>query len=135
LIQRYAEYPQRQVQLNIKLKIWIEEKGKPVFGTGRRTLLDALDRRGSISRAAQKMNISYRKAWGALRAMEERLGLKLVDRRTGGREGGVAGLTRDARMIMERFDILEKDLRKFVDARFKKVFSPVSQKQRYHDFA
>jgi molybdate transport system regulatory protein len=73
--------------MNIKSKLWIEENDKPVFGSGRRLLLEEIDRRGSINRAAQEMNMSFRKAWGALRAMEERLGIKLVERQTGGRDG------------------------------------------------
>jgi molybdate transport repressor ModE-like protein len=52
----------------------------------------------------------------------ERLGVKLIERRTGGRDGGGAALTRDARMIIGWFEILEKDLQKFVDERFKEVF-------------
>ena len=70
--------------MNIKSKFWIEENGRPVFGSGRRMLLEAIDRSGSINRAAQELSMSYRKAWGALRAMEERLGVKLVERQTGG---------------------------------------------------
>ena len=109
--------------MNIKSKLWIEENNKPVFGSGRRMLLEAIDRSGSINRAAQEMNMSYRKAWGALRAMEERLGVKLVERQTGGRDGGGAVLTEDARKFIKQFGVLERDLQQYVDARFKKVFS------------
>lgn len=109
--------------MNIKSKLWIEENDKPVLGSGRRLLLEAIDRRGSINRAAQEMNMSYRKAWGALRAMEERLGVKLVERQTGGRDGGGAVLTEDARKFIKQFEILEKDLQQYVDARFRKVFA------------
>ena len=86
-------------------------------------LLEAIDRSGSINRAAQEMNMSYRKAWGALRAMEERLGVKLVDRQAGGKDGGGAVLTEDARMFIKQFESLEKGLKQYVDARFKKVFA------------
>lgn len=108
--------------MNIKSKFWIEENNKPVFGSGRKALLEVIDRCGSINRAAQELNMSYRKAWGALRAMEERLGVKLVERKTGGRNGGGAVLTGDARKFIRQFEILEKDLQRYVDARFKKVF-------------
>ncbi len=109
--------------MNIKSKFWIEENGKPVFGSGRKILLETIDRCGSINRAAHELNMSYRKAWGAVRAMEERLGVKLVERRTGGRDGGGAVLTRDARTFIMQFEDLEKGLQQFVDARFKKIFT------------
>ena len=107
----------------IKSKFWIEENGRPVFGSGRRMLLEAIDRSGSINRAAQELEMSYRKAWGALRAMEERLGVKLIERQTGGKDGGGAVLTEDARKFIKQFEELEKDLQQYVDARFKKVFA------------
>jgi molybdate transport system regulatory protein len=109
--------------MNIKSKLWIEENNKPVFGSGRKALLEAIERSGSINRAAQEMNMSYRKAWGALQAMEERLGVKLVERQTGGRSGGGAVLTEDARKFVKQFEILEKDLQQYVDVRFRKVFA------------
>jgi len=109
--------------MNIKSKLWIEENGRPVFGTGKRMLLEAIDRTGSINRAAQELNMSYRKAWGTLRAMEERLGAKLVERQAGGREGGGAVLTGDAKKFIKQFEILEKGLQQYVDARFQKVFA------------
>jgi len=109
--------------MNIKSKLWIEENNKPVFGSGRKLLLEAIERNGSINLAAQEMNMSYRKAWGALRAMEERLGVKLVERQTGGMDGGNSVLTEEARKFVKQLEILEKDLQQYVDARFKKVFA------------
>ena len=108
--------------MNIKSKVWIEENNKPVFGSGRKALLEAIERNGSINRAAQEMNMSYRKAWGALRAMEERLGVKLVERQTGGRDGGGAALTDDARMFLNKYEALEKGIQELVDERFRSIF-------------
>jgi len=109
--------------MNIKSKLWIEENNKPVFGSGRRMLLEAIDRCGSINRAAQELNMSYRKAWGALRAMEERLGIKLIESQAGGRDGGGAVLTEDARKFIKKFEALEQGLQKYVDERFREVFT------------
>lgn len=60
--------------LDIRSKIWIEVNGEPVFGRGRRFLLEAIDTHGSINKAAHDVDISFRKAWGHIKAMEERLG-------------------------------------------------------------
>lgn len=109
-------------RLDIRSKIWIEVGGEPVFGRGRRFLLEAIDSHGSINRAAQEVDISFRKAWGHIKAMEERLGVKLVIRRAGGKNGGGAVLTADARMFLKKYEALEKGIQELVDKKFKKIF-------------
>jgi formylmethanofuran dehydrogenase subunit E len=108
--------------LDIRSKIWIEMDGEPVFGRGRRFLLEAIDTYGSISQAAKVVGISYRKAWGHIQAMEKRLGIVLVTRQTGGRNGGGAALTPEARDLFKKFEMMEIGLREFADARFREMF-------------
>lgn len=110
------------MDLKIKSKLWLEVDGRPVFGRGRRFLLEAIDKSGSINQAAKKINISYRKAWGYIKAMEERLGIKLIDRQIGGRSGGGATITEDARRFLKRYEALEKGIQELVDERFNKIF-------------
>ena len=112
--------------LKIKSKLWIEVEGEPVFGRGRALLLRAIDRYGSISSAAKEVNISYRKAWSYIKSMEERLGIKLVERKIGGRYGGGAALTDDAREFLRKYEQLEKGIRNIVDERFTGVFGKSS---------
>jgi molybdate transport repressor ModE-like protein len=108
--------------LEIRSKVWIEAKGEPVFGRGRRFLLEAIDAHGSINRAAREVNISYRKAWSHIKAMEERLGMRLVERQTGGKNGGGAVLTGGAREFLRRFEHMEDGLREVVDRKFEEIF-------------
>ena len=108
--------------MEIKSKLWIEIKGEAVFGRGRRFLLQAIDRYGSIRHAAKEVNISYRKAWSYVKAMEERLGIALVERRAGGRNGGGATLTDDAREFLAKYEMIEDGVRELVDERFRRVF-------------
>ena len=68
--------------MEIKYKIWLEKDGKVVFGHGREELFQAIDECHSLNAAAKKLNMSYRAAWGRLRASEERLGVKLVESNT-----------------------------------------------------
>jgi len=110
------------VNMNIKSKLWIEIEGKPVFGRGRRFLLEAIDKYGSINQAAKDISISYRKAWGYIKAMEERLGFKLIKRQTGGKNGGGAVLTAEARDFLEKYRSLEEGINEFVDKRFRTFF-------------
>jgi len=110
------------MEVKIKSKFWIEVDGRPVFGRGKRCLLEAIDKHGSISRAAREINISYRKAWSHLNAMEERLGMRLIERQIGGKGGGGATLTKNARTILEKYREMESGLQKLVEGRFKKIF-------------
>ncbi len=108
--------------MEIKSKLWIEVDGEPVFGRGRRFLLHAIDKYGSINQAAKEISISYRKAWSYIKAMEERLGIKLVERQAGGKNGGGAVLTKDAREFLKKYEQMEEGIREMVDEKFGKIF-------------
>lgn len=109
-------------KLEIKSKLWIEVEGEPVFGRGRRFLLEAIDSHGSINRAAKEVDIPFRRAWSHINAMEERLGVKLIERQTGGRNGGGAVLTDDARKFLKKYGALEKGIQELVDDKFRRIF-------------
>jgi len=108
--------------VEIRSKLWIEVNGAPIFGRGRSSLLHAIEQYGSINRAAQEMNISYRKAWSYLETMETRLGVKLVERKTGGRNGGGAVLTDVARRLIRNYEQMELEVRRMVDRQFADLF-------------
>jgi len=110
------------MSVKIKSKFWLEVDGKPVFGSGKKCLLEAIEKYGSINQAAKEVRISYRTAWSYLNAMEERLGIKLIDRQTGGKNGGGTVLTEDARTILKKYKNLESGLQKIVDERFRRIF-------------
>ena len=109
--------------MEIRSKFWIEIGEEPVFGRGRRFLLEAIDTYGSINQAAKEVNISYRKAWGYIKAMEERLGITLVERQAGGKNGGGATPTKEAREFIRRYEMMEEGIREMVDERFRRIFS------------
>ncbi|HSW62930.1 MAG TPA: FmdE family protein [Dissulfurispiraceae bacterium] len=109
--------------MTIRSKIWIDVGGEPVFGRGRRFLLEAIDKLGSIRQAAQEISISYRKAWGYIKSMEERLGFALVDRHAGGKDGGGASLTENAKQFLKKYRMLEQGIHELVDDRFSRIFS------------
>ena len=92
--------------MEIKYKIWLEKKGKVVFGHGREELFQAIDECRSLNAAAKKLNMSYRAAWGRLRASEERLGVKLVE--TDDARKGMT-LTPAAKALLDKFRQLERD--------------------------
>ena len=77
----------------LKVRVWVERNGKKVLGPGRVELLGLIDRHRSISAAARRMNMSYRRAWSLVRDMNEAAGEPLVEVTTGGSGGGGAALT------------------------------------------
>ena len=112
----------RRHLMEIKYKIWIEEKGKGIFGRGRDTILNAVAKQHSLNAAAKELGMSYRAAWGRLKASEERMDKKLVN--TGINEKSLQ-ITPRARAIIERFEILEKDVENLLhtaDQDFKRLF-------------
>ncbi len=119
--------------IDIRSKIWIEVGNEPVFGRGRRLLLEAIDAHGSINQAAKEVGISFRKAWSHIKTMEDRLGISLVMRRVGGRDGGGAELTKDARKFLRRFADLEEGVRELVDKKFERAFQDVLDVRRKHE--
>ena len=78
----------------------------------------AIDELHCLSAAAKKLNMSYRAAWGRLKASEERLGMKLVEMQTHG-EG--SSLTAAAKNLLHKFDQLEKETRTFLEERGRKL--------------
>ncbi|MCX5827961.1 MAG: LysR family transcriptional regulator [Deltaproteobacteria bacterium] len=92
--------------MEIKYKIWIEKDGKVIFGHGREELFQAIDECHSLNAAAKKLGMSYRAAWGRLRASEERLGVKLVE--SDAAKKGMT-LTPAAKTLLEKFRRLESE--------------------------
>ncbi|MBI5167667.1 MAG: LysR family transcriptional regulator [candidate division NC10 bacterium] len=108
--------------LEVKSKVWLEVDGEAVLGLGRKMLLEAIHRHGSISRAAREVGISFRKAWGYIHSMEEFLNTKLVETRVGGKGGGGASLTAEARDLLAHYDKLLKGVNEAIDERFHEIF-------------
>ena len=104
--------------MEIKAKFWIENKGEVVVGGGKTALLLAVDRVGSIQRAAEEFGMSYRHAWGAIKKIESRAGFKILDIRLGGRDGG-AQLTPKGKAFVKTMDALFRDLQTIVGRRFR----------------
>ncbi|MBI4848355.1 MAG: LysR family transcriptional regulator [Nitrospirae bacterium] len=108
--------------MQIRSKIWLEVDGEAVFGSGRRALLEGIIKYGSINRAAKEINISYRKALSYIQSMERRLGLPLVERKTGGRNGGGAALTKNAEVFLVKYKKLEEGVTEIIDSKFSGIF-------------
>ena len=87
----------------VRSKVWLEKDGKLFMGWGRVTLLERIDRLGSISAAAKSMGLAYRNAWLWVEAMNRLASAPLVEKSTGGVRGGYARLTEEGQKIVSEY--------------------------------
>jgi len=108
------------IPLYSRSKVWLQDaEGNVIFGAGRLRILKEIKRTGSIHAAAKELGIGYRAVWGRIHATEERLGVKLLEKKVGGASGGGSELTPLAEFLMEQFTIIQKRIEKETDALFK----------------
>lgn len=108
--------------MQVKSKVWLEKSSGLIFGSGKSSILKAIQETGSINKAARKMNMSYRHAWSYIRSAEKRIGKPLLIKIKGGKEGGGAVLTDYAVDFLKKFEKLDKEVRVFTNKRYKKIF-------------
>ncbi len=108
--------------MQIKSKIWIEKESNLVFGSGKAHILKAIAEQGSINKAAKQLNMSYRSAWSHIRTIEKRLNKPLLIKNKGGKNGGGAKLTEYAKDLINKFEKLEYDMKKFVNGKYREIF-------------
>lgn len=109
--------------MKIHFKVWFEKNNAQVlFGEGRLQLLRAIADQGSLAQAAKKMEMSYRAAWGRLKASEDRLGFPLTEKDSAlGKRGGLR-LTAQGRELLEKYQTVHQALEELVAQLEKKLF-------------
>jgi molybdate transport system substrate-binding protein len=106
------------------LRVWVECGGRAVLGQGRADLLEAIDHWQSISEAARRVGMSYRRAWLLVRAANEAAGRPLVETATGGTGGGGARLTEPGRRAVALYRELQARLREAADGLLPQLARP-----------
>lgn len=110
------------IRVKAKFKVWLEENGGVAFAEGRKMLLEAVDRLGSLNAAAQEMGMSYRAAWGKIKATEKALGIKLLAVTTGGKGGGGAVLTPEAKDLLSKYKQYTDRVAVLVEKEYVRIF-------------
>ena len=91
-----------------RCNIWLEGDGALVMSDYRVRLLAAIHDTGSLAAAAQRMNLSFRRAWDKMRELKAKMGRLLVDSAVGGAQGGGSRLTVDGRALVQRYQEFAK---------------------------
>ena len=105
-----------------KLRVWVTFGESIKFGDGRARLLELIEERGSLKKAAQELEMSYRNAWGYLRDLEEAAGFKFVERVPGGGPGSGMRLTRAGKRFLERYRKFRSGLDEAAKRHFERSF-------------
>jgi molybdate transport system regulatory protein len=89
-------------------KVWIEYNGKPVLGKGGAEILKAIAKEQSISKAAEKLSMSYRYVWNYLQKIQNAVEAPIVETYKGGKAGGGgAKLTALGQSLIEEYQRIE----------------------------
>lgn len=105
-----------------KFNLWLETENEVVLSSWRVRLLEAIAEAGSINAGSKKMNVPYRIAWQKIHEMEARLGQKLIETQTGGKEGGGTTLTPLAEQYISKFNLFNSEVLKYMQVRHHEIF-------------
>ncbi|MBB6216905.1 molybdate transport repressor ModE-like protein [Anaerosolibacter carboniphilus] len=108
--------------MDIRWRIWIENNQQKIFGKGPRDLLLKVDELGSLRQAALALGMSYSKAWNLVSSLEKSLEIPILEKRIGGVDGGSSVLTKEARTLLAKYEILEHEVEKAIIKIYKGIF-------------
>ena len=86
------------------------------FGPGKADLLEAIRQTGSISAAARRLQMSYRRAWLLVETMNECFQEPLVDSLRGGAGGGGAKVTEAGDAILAAYRELQTEVASVIES-------------------
>ena len=101
---------------DFRVRVFMEE---PDFGKGVAQLLSLTREKGSLMAAS--------KAWKILKRAEADLGVKLVERRSGGKQGGGSNLTPEGEDILKRYEKFHKEVAEAAKESFLKNFGDLGE--------
>lgn len=105
----------------IKSRIWIEANDNVLLGEGRVKLLKAIQETGSLSKAAKSLNMSYKKAWTLIDAVNKSAKEPIIITSTGGKGGGGAQITSYGEKMILVFEEINKNCWMFLDEQLKQI--------------
>ena len=110
---------EKNITVRLTARLFAEEK---CYGPGVEQLLKAVEKHRSLRAAAASMSMAYSKAWTVVRNAEDGLGFHLLTSTAGGKHGGGAELTDEARQIMAAYETYCARLNEYGQALFGELF-------------
>jgi molybdate transport system regulatory protein len=111
-----------------KVKAWVAFSDELKFGEGRARLLELIEERGSLQKAAKDFEMSYRNAWGYLGELERAAGFKFVERAPGGGPRSGMRLTAEAKRFLVRYRKFREGVDRAVQRQFERAFRRAARK-------
>jgi len=113
----------KRTRLYVKTKTWMENQKKDLlFGKGKTEILLEIERTGSIAKAAENLEMNYKKAWSHIKLLQQNLDDVLVVTQKGNGKNSGTKLTPKAMEYIEKYKQLQKDIEEFANERFKELF-------------
>lgn len=97
------------------------------IGPGKIALLEAIRDTGSISAAARKLRMSYRRAWMLVDDLNRRLSRAVVDAAPGGRHGGGATLSPTGLELVRLYREIERKALRHTSASMQSLLGLLSE--------
>ena len=118
-----------------RLRIRVPFGGGFAIGSGKADILEAVADTGSISAAARRMKMSYRRAWLLIDTMNRCFREPVVDAAKGGKGGGGAEITAFGLRVLKEFRDIEAVAMRSVSAampRFAKLLKNAPPRGKLH---
>jgi len=107
------------VPFKLKSRQWlVDEQDRIIMGEGRKEILETIEKTGSINKTSKIMKMSYKAAWGKIKATEQYLNYRIVhtDRKKG------TWLTKEGKELLENYSLLKKRCLEEEDKIFSGIF-------------
>jgi molybdate transport system regulatory protein len=116
-----SPFPAPRTMPDTRLSIRLDLTSGDRIGPGKIALLEAIQATGSISAAARKIGMSYRRAWLLVEQINDSLQEPAVTAATGGRQGGGAALTASGERVIALYRSIENIARSSAKEEFRAV--------------
>lgn len=109
----------KNIKATLRVRTWLETEEGVLFGIGRVLLLKKVHDLGSLNKAAKELGMSYRAAWGKIKATEDNLGCKLLTKAEGINGFRLTDIGRD---LLDSFDRFQEEVEQFAVEKAKRMF-------------
>ena len=111
----------KDLHLKLTIRMYTDDNQR-CFGPGIATLLRQVQQHKSLRAAAASMEMAYSKAWRIIRTAENVFGCKMLSSSIGGKGGGGAVLTEEAKRLLAAYDAYVADVTAYSAGKFEEAF-------------